>query len=288
MSSLHVMQIGPPLPLANDLSLQDLQKRLHSYIDCFTDAPFTFQRLCELLIEPHKQYTHLHKVVMLLAVVYSFVFFHNACWSGPEGPARCLLSRTQELTCLISHVLPDPGTDVHDYCFANLSAWVAFCQSLAYEKLLLVVRSQPVTSNPPPRPRIGDLGPVNENITVAHPIRTSDAHQRVPLEPLFHIDTEAQPAAQPMSIDSAPHPQVQDAQAQVVGSQGNGNAAEQVHAVPAGLAGQHVPGQHANALRAEGRSPTKVEDPGQQVIALLHEKPCTGLHVIMLRLCLLR
>ncbi len=57
------LQIGPPLPLANDNSLQDLQERLHEYLDYFTEAPFTFQRLCELLVEPHKQYTHLHKVV---------------------------------------------------------------------------------------------------------------------------------------------------------------------------------------------------------------------------------
>ena len=57
------LQIGPPLPLANDNSVQDLQKRLLEYLDFFTEAPFTFQRLCELLVEPHKQYTHLHKVV---------------------------------------------------------------------------------------------------------------------------------------------------------------------------------------------------------------------------------
>lgn len=56
-------QIGPPLPLANDNSLADLQSRLHGYVNCFTEAPFTFQRLCELLVEPHKQYTYLHKVV---------------------------------------------------------------------------------------------------------------------------------------------------------------------------------------------------------------------------------
>ena len=58
------LQIGPSLPLANDKSLQELQSRLHSYLDCFTDAPFTSQRLCELLVEPHKQYTQLHKMVL--------------------------------------------------------------------------------------------------------------------------------------------------------------------------------------------------------------------------------
>ncbi|KAL0040804.1 hypothetical protein WJX79_005933 [Trebouxia sp. C0005] len=106
------VEIGPPLPLANDNSVQDLQKRLLEYLDFFTEAPFTFQRLCELLVEPHKQYTHLHKV------------------------------------------------------------------ALAFERLLLVVKTQPITPNPPPRPRVSDLRPVNDNITATHRDRPSDAHQR--------------------------------------------------------------------------------------------------------------
>lgn len=76
-------------------------------------------------------------------------------------------------------------------------------QALAFERLLLVVKTQPVTTNPPPHPRLAELEPVNENLAVSYPVRSSDAHQRVPLEPLFHIDTEAQAVAQPMSIDSA-------------------------------------------------------------------------------------
>ena len=70
LSCLHsflLCQIGPPLPLADDNSLADLQSRLHGYVNCFTEAPFTFQRLCELLVEPHKQYTYLHKVVRFRA-----------------------------------------------------------------------------------------------------------------------------------------------------------------------------------------------------------------------------
>ena len=61
---LIALQIGPSLPLANDKSVHDLQNRLHQYLDCFTEAPYTLQRLCELLVEPHKQYTKLHKVVL--------------------------------------------------------------------------------------------------------------------------------------------------------------------------------------------------------------------------------
>ena len=61
---MHLLQIGPPRPLANHESLTDLQKRLQQYLDSFTEAPFTLQRLCELLVEPQKQYAHLHKVVL--------------------------------------------------------------------------------------------------------------------------------------------------------------------------------------------------------------------------------
>lgn len=189
------VEIGPSLPLANDCSLQDLQKRLHGYIDCFTDVPFTFQRLCELLIEPHKQYTHLHKV------------------------------------------------------------------AVAYEKLLLVVQTQPVTLNPPPRPRISDIGPVNENITVVYSARSSDAHQRVPLEPLFQVDKQPQPEAQPMSIDSQPlHQQSPASQPQGPVANGFSHAAEQLQAAASG----HPPlGQHGPALDAAASIPCNSEASAQ-------------------------
>ncbi|KAL3139514.1 hypothetical protein ABBQ38_003837 [Trebouxia sp. C0009 RCD-2024] len=186
------VEIGPPLPLANDNSLADLQSRLHGYVNCFTEAPFTFQRLCELLVEPHKQYTYLHKV------------------------------------------------------------------ALAFERLLLVVKTQPVTGNLPPRPRIAELRPVNENIAVSHPVRPPDTHQRVPLEPLFHIDTEAQPAAEPMSIDTAPVMLSTESQAQT-------------HAVDQGPARGVAPAQHSHAVKTEENgtsqpahtSPIKTESQAQ-------------------------
>ena len=37
--------------------------RLHSLLDSFDAAPFTLQRLCEVLLEPRKQYARLEKVV---------------------------------------------------------------------------------------------------------------------------------------------------------------------------------------------------------------------------------
>ncbi|KAA6421420.1 MAG: phosphatase 4 regulatory subunit 2-related isoform A [Trebouxia sp. A1-2] len=187
------VEIGPPLPLANDNSVQDLQKRLLEYLDFFTEAPFTFQRLCELLVEPHKQYTHLHKV------------------------------------------------------------------ALAFERLLLVVKTQPITPNPPPRPRVSDLRPVNDNITATHRDRPSDAHQRVPLEPLFHIDTEAQPAAQPMSIDEASQMHGMEEKAQPFAANGSSHAAEHNRAAQSDV--QHD--AQAGVLKSEVSSSVKTEDAGQ-------------------------
>lgn len=83
------------------------------------------------------------------------------------------------------------------------AAHVLALQALAFERLLLVVKTQPMTQQPASRPRLAELKPVNENITVDYAARSSDAQQRVPLEPLFHINTDAAAAAQPTSIDEA-------------------------------------------------------------------------------------
>lgn len=131
-------------------------------------------------------------------------------------------------------------------------------QALAFERLLLVVKTQPVTGNLPPRPRIAELRPVNENIAVSHPVRPPDTHQRVPLEPLFHIDTEAQPAAEPMSIDTAPVMLSTESQAQT-------------HAVDQGPARGVAPAQHSHAVKTEENgtsqpahtSPIKTESQAQ-------------------------
>ena len=57
------MQVGPPRPLSNDETLSQMIDRFKGYLLEFHDAPWTLQRICELLLEPHKQYTKLHKVV---------------------------------------------------------------------------------------------------------------------------------------------------------------------------------------------------------------------------------
>lgn len=58
------VEVGPSLPLPGYDNLEALRVRLHSLLDDFTDAaPFTLQRLAELLLEPQKQYTRLGKLV---------------------------------------------------------------------------------------------------------------------------------------------------------------------------------------------------------------------------------
>lgn len=132
-------------------------------------------------------------------------------------------------------------------------------QALAFERLLLVIKTQPATSNPPPRPRIAELRPVNENVAVSYPVRSADAHQRVPLEPLFHMDTEGQPAAQPMSIDSASDLHSIEVQPQTHAAAGNTSAVDH------GPAKEPMPAQHSHAeengvIKPRLASPTKAEN----------------------------
>ena len=122
-----------------------------------------------------------------------------------------------------------------------------------------MVKTQPTISNPPLRPRISDLRPVNENMTVTHSDRPSDAHQRVPLEPLFHIDTEAQPAAQPMSMDEASEMHGIETTAQTFAAKDSSHAAEHSPA-----AQSHV--QHdaqAGLVKSEVSNVVKTEAAGQ-------------------------
>lgn len=55
-------QVGPSPPELGDL--QALLTRVHTMLDAFAEEPpFTVQRLCELALEPRKQYSRLDKLV---------------------------------------------------------------------------------------------------------------------------------------------------------------------------------------------------------------------------------
>ncbi|CAK9868873.1 unnamed protein product [Sphagnum jensenii] len=57
--------IGPPRPLITGETFQQLQDRLDSALLLFTEgAPFTIQRLCEVLLNPRDAYPNLDKVAL--------------------------------------------------------------------------------------------------------------------------------------------------------------------------------------------------------------------------------
>lgn len=69
------VEVGPSIPVPGYDSLDALRDRLHVLLDAFTDgAPFTLQRLAELLLEPQKQYTRLHKLVSTSASTVDYAF----------------------------------------------------------------------------------------------------------------------------------------------------------------------------------------------------------------------
>ena len=57
------VEVGPAPPPANDESLPALTARLSGAVEAFGEAPFTVQRLAEVLLEPGKQYSRLEKLV---------------------------------------------------------------------------------------------------------------------------------------------------------------------------------------------------------------------------------
>lgn len=60
------VEVGPALPLSGGESAVELQTSLQQLLDSFDDeAPFTMQRLAEVLLEPRKQYSRLEKLVRL-------------------------------------------------------------------------------------------------------------------------------------------------------------------------------------------------------------------------------
>ena len=77
------VEVGPVLPLSGGETAEDLRARLLQLLDGFDDeAPFTMQRLAEVLLEPEKQYTRLDKLVSLHVTAIGITFgpqWHGAC-----------------------------------------------------------------------------------------------------------------------------------------------------------------------------------------------------------------
>ena len=119
----------------------DAAARLHGLLDGFAEAPFTLQRLCEVLCEPRKQYNRIDKVVSgerwgCAAETRHGVALQLATPSSLSEQRQSLLHRSSP------------------------------CRQVAgIEKLLMVTstrRPDPHDSLPPP-PALSDLTRVNEN-----------------------------------------------------------------------------------------------------------------------------
>ena len=79
------VEVGPALPLSGGETAEELRTWLMQLLDGFDDeAPFTMQRLAEVLLEPEKQYARLDKLVIL--------------------PSRAMSSSTPQHHCLLGSV----------------------------------------------------------------------------------------------------------------------------------------------------------------------------------------
>lgn len=60
-----VLQVGPARPILgrSDDNVQQLCEHFSKLLEAFDRHPWTLQRLCELLLEPQRQYKRLHKLV---------------------------------------------------------------------------------------------------------------------------------------------------------------------------------------------------------------------------------
>lgn len=60
------VEIGPLKPMPDGQSFEAARSALHSLLDRFDAPPFTWQRLCELLLEPRKHYQRIEKLMFAI------------------------------------------------------------------------------------------------------------------------------------------------------------------------------------------------------------------------------
>jgi hypothetical protein len=65
-SADQAQETGPQRPMSGGRSLQQAREELHALLIALPGAPFTMQRLAELLLEPRKQYNRTDKLVLAL------------------------------------------------------------------------------------------------------------------------------------------------------------------------------------------------------------------------------
>ena len=96
------VEVGPAPPPAEGESAADVFARLSGAVQAFSEAPFTIQRLAELLLEPRRQYMRTDKLVCT---------WHVSC--------RLLMRRQKGPLCA-SHAPSMAGHRTHDPAFDQL------------------------------------------------------------------------------------------------------------------------------------------------------------------------
>ncbi|KAK9852602.1 hypothetical protein WJX84_009246 [Apatococcus fuscideae] len=93
LEDLHAesqVEVGPPAPLPDNETFPELQARLLAELAAFvSEAPFTMQRLCELLLEAQKQY---HSLPKLALAVERLLMVTLTVPHAPDPPPRPPLS----------------------------------------------------------------------------------------------------------------------------------------------------------------------------------------------------
>lgn len=160
-------------PAGNGESVTDLTERLTKTVRAHTDAaPFTLQRLAELLLEPQKQYARLDKLVRPL--IHTFAIQPLICAREiSKLVMQCMPACLAACKDCIYRVLKQlvrrsRGSGTSQDTF--LGYWKgsdcnlgSYWQALALEKLLLVTSTVAPNAAPAPRPALHSLPPVNEN-----------------------------------------------------------------------------------------------------------------------------
>lgn len=99
------VEIGPSRPLPHNESLEDCIKRLSVGLNSLQDAPFTIQRIAELLLDPKKHYSRLVKIASAFEkVIFVTTIIATKIESLPPPP---LLTALLPVNCNPPPVLHD-------------------------------------------------------------------------------------------------------------------------------------------------------------------------------------
>lgn len=92
----HSDEEGPPRPMPGGEPVETAAAALHSMINAFHSAPFTLQRLCEVLLEPRKQYNRVDKLLLALERLLSVTTTLEPAREPPPRPALSMLGPVNE------------------------------------------------------------------------------------------------------------------------------------------------------------------------------------------------